>query len=128
LVNRAVEEGLRYDPPVLGLYRNTTCDVELRGQTIPEGSKVMLHYAAANRDPEVYDDPHTFSLDRPPSRHLGFGLGVHFCLGAELARMEARVALETLVRRAPDLELVNDGERIKPFFLWGRKTLPVRRG
>lgn len=128
LVNRAVEEGLRYDPPVLGLYRNTTCDVELRGQTIPEGSKVMLHYAAANRDPDVYDDPHTFSLDRPPSRHLGFGLGVHFCLGAELARMEARVALETLVRRAPDLELVGDGERIKPFFLWGRKTLPVRRG
>ena len=128
LVNRAIEESLRFDPPVLGLYRNTTRDVEIRGQIIPEGSKVMLHYAAANRDPDKYDDPHTFSLDRPPSRHLAFGLGVHFCLGSELARMEGRVALDTLVRRCPDLSLVGDGERIRPFFLWGRKTLPVKKG
>jgi len=128
LVNRAIEESLRYDPPVLGLYRNTTRDVELRGQTIPEGSKVMLHYAAANRDPDSYDDPHTFSLDRPPSRHLAFGLGVHFCLGSELARLEARTALSTLIERCPTLSLVGDGERIKPFFLWGRKTLPVKVG
>jgi cytochrome P450 len=126
LVNRAIEESLRYDPPVLGLYRNTTRDVELRGQVIPEGSKVMLHYAAANRDPEAYENAHTFSLDRPPSRHLAFGLGVHFCLGSELARLEARTALATLVERFPTLSLVGDGERIKPFFLWGRKTLPVQ--
>jgi len=128
LVNRAVEEALRYDPPVLGLYRNTTRDVEIRGQTIAEGSKVMLHYAAANRDPDVYENQHEFSLDRRPSRHLGFGLGVHFCLGSELARMEARTAIATLVRRCPKLSLVSDGERIKPFFLWGRKTLPVKVG
>lgn len=128
LVDRAVEESLRYDPPVLGLYRTITKDVTLHGRTMPENAKVMLHYAAANRDPAVYDDPHTFSLDRPGKRHMAFGLGVHFCLGAELARMEARIALSTLVRRCPNLSLIDDGERIKPFFLWGRKRLPVKVG
>ena len=128
LVNAAIEESLRFDPPVLGLFRTTTRDVELHGKVIPENAKVMLHYAAANRDPEMYDDPDTFSLDRPAKRHLAFGLGVHFCLGAELARMEARTALATLVRRLPNLSLENRGERIKPFFLWGRKHLPVRIG
>ena len=126
LIDKAIEESLRYDPPVLGLYRNTTRDVELRGKTIPKGSKVMMCYAAANRDPEVYDDPNTFSLDRPNKRHLAFGLGVHFCLGAELARLEARTALKALTERFPNLSLVNDGDRIKPFFLWGRRTLPVK--
>ena len=128
LVNTAIEESLRFDPPVLGLYRTTTRDVELHGKTIPENAKVMLHYAAANRDPAMYEDPNVFSLDRPAKRHMAFGLGVHFCLGAELARMEARTALAALVRRFPKLSLVDDGERIKPFFLWGRKLLPVRAG
>lgn len=125
LVERAMDESLRYDPPVLGLYRNTTQEVEIHGETIPENMKVMLHYAAANRDPAVYDNPHEFSLDRPPRRHLAFGLGVHFCLGAELARLEGRTAVATLVRRLPNLRLKNDGERIRPFFLWGRRRLPV---
>lgn len=128
LVDRAIEESLRYDPPVLGLFRNTTRDVTMHGVRIPEGSKVMMHYAAANRDPAVFEDPDTFSLDRPSKRHLAFGLGVHFCLGSELARMEARTALTALVTRFPDLRLVDSGSRIKPFFLWGRRRLPVRRG
>ena len=128
LIDKAVEESLRYDPPVLGLYRTTTKDVTLHGRTMPENAKVMLHYAAANRDPAMYDDPHSFSLDRPDKRHLAFGLGVHFCLGAELARMEARIALAALVKRYPNLSLIDDGERIKPFFLWGRKRLPVKVG
>ncbi len=127
LVNRAIEESLRYDPPVLGLYRTVTRDVDLRGETIPQNSKVMVQYAAANRDPDIYDDPHVFSLDRTPRRHMAFGLGVHFCLGAELARAEGRIALATLVQRCPELELIDEGERIKPFFLWGRRHLPVRR-
>lgn len=126
LVNTAIEESLRFDPPVLGLYRTTTHDVELHDVRIPENAKVMLHYAAANRDPEAFDDPDTFSLDRPPHRHLAFGLGVHFCLGSELARLEGRTALSTLIRRFPNLSLEGDGERIKPFFLWGRRRLPVR--
>jgi cytochrome P450 len=125
LIDNALEESLRYDPPVLGLYRTVTRDVELRGVTIPVNSKVMLNYAAANRDPEVFDAPNEFRLDRPPRRHLSFGLGVHFCLGSQLARLEARTALSSLVQRFPDLQLQNDGERIAPFFLWGRHRLPV---
>ena len=128
LVHRALEESLRFDPPVLGLYRSTTRAVELHGVRIPKNAKVMLHYAAANRDPSVWEAPNTFSLDRPAQRHLAFGLGVHFCLGAQLARLEAGTALRALVRHCPDLRLVDAGERIAPFFLWGRRHLPVSLG
>ena len=126
LVDRAVEESLRFDPPVLGLFRTTTRDVELHGKIIPKNAKVLLHYAAGNRDPRAFNDPNNFSLDERKGRHLAFGLGVHFCLGAPLARLEARVALQALVQHFPNLAFVNSGERIKPFFLWGRKTLPVQ--
>ncbi len=126
LVDRAVEESLRFDPPVLGLFRTTTRDVELHGKIIPKNAKVLLHYAAGNRDPRAFNDPNNFSLDERKGRHLAFGLGVHFCLGAPYARLEARVALQALVQHFPNLAFVNSGERIKPFFLWGRKTLPVQ--
>ncbi len=125
LIDTAIEESLRFDPPVLGLYRTTTRDVTLHGVTIPENTKVMLHYAAANRDAEIFPDPDVFSLDRPAARHMAFGLGIHFCLGAELARLEARLALQVLAQRLPGLTLESAGERIKPFFLWGRRKLPV---
>jgi cytochrome P450 len=85
----------------------------------------MLNYAAANRDPEVFDAANEFRLDRPSQRHLSFGLGVHFCLGSQLARLETRAALSSLLERFPTLRLLNDGERIAPFFLWGRHHLPV---
>jgi len=127
LVDRALEESLRFDPPVLGLYRSTTRALELHGARIPKGAKVMLHYAAANRDPRVWDDPNAFSLDRPAQRHLSFGMGVHFCLGAQLARLEAGIALRALAARCPDLLLVSAGQRILPWFLWGRRHLPVAR-
>jgi hypothetical protein len=113
---------------VLGLFRNTTRDVTLHGEVIPAGSKVMLHYAAANRDPRVFARPDRFDIDAERRRHFSFGLGVHFCLGAQLARLEARTALLSLAARCPGLELVGDGERIAPFFLWGRRKLPVRNG
>lgn len=125
LVDAVVEESLRFDPPVLGLFRTTTRDVFLHGERIPSGSKVMLHFAAANRDPRAFDEPDRFAIDRQPCRHLAFGLGVHFCLGAPLARLEAREALLALVRAFPDLTLLGCGERIAPFFLWGRRKLPV---
>jgi cytochrome P450 len=128
LVDRVVEESLRYDPPVLGLFRTATRDVTLHGEVIPAGTKVMLHYAAANRDPRVFDDPDGFDVDANRRRHFSFGLGVHFCLGAQLARLEARTALLSLAARCPGLELVDDGERIAPFFLWGRRRLPIRNG
>ncbi len=125
LIERALEESLRFDPPVLGLFRNTTRDVVLHGVTIPRGSKVMLHYGAANRDARVFDAPDEFRLERPVHRHLAFGLGVHFCLGAQLARLEASCALRSLIATAPALQLLDDGDRIAPFFLWGRRHLPV---
>jgi len=127
LIEGAVEESLRFDPPVLGLYRNNTRDVELHGQVIPEGNKVWINYAAANRDPDVFANPDEFDITRPLQRHMAFGLGVHFCIGAPTARLEAEVALNRLRERLPELELVNTGERIGPFFLWGRRKLPLRR-
>ena len=127
LVPRALEESLRFDPPVLGLYRTVRRETTLHGVTMPANSKVMLHYAAANRDPSVFRQPNQFKLDRPPKAALSVRLGVHFCLGAELARLEASAALRALLSHCPDLQLVNSGERIPPFFLWGRQRLPVRR-
>ena len=126
-IDAAIEESLRFDPPVLGLYRNTTVDVTLHEQNIPAGSKVFINYAAANRDGTVFDEPERFNFDRPAKRHMAFGLGVHFCLGAPMARLEARIAMEALISRLPELTLLNRGERIAPFFLWGRRKLPVRR-
>ena len=125
LVEAAVEESLRFDPPVLGLYRNTTRDVELHDTFIPAGSKVYINYAAANRDPTVFPEPDQFDLQRDRKRHMSFGLGTHFCLGAPMARMEADIALRALIARTPDLQLLGTGERIAPFFLWGRRKLPV---
>jgi len=125
LIDAAIEESLRYDPPVLGLYRNTTREVRLNEVTIPAGSKVLINYAAANRDPAVFEDPDVFDLRRTPRRHLAFGLGVHFCLGAPLSRLEARVAMVALLERLPALRLRGSGSRIAPFFLWGRRRLPV---
>jgi cytochrome P450 len=129
LVPAAIEESLRFDPPVLGLFRTTTREVRLHGVAIPARAKVMLSYAAANRDPAVFHDPDRFRLDRPrneASEHLAFGLGVHFCLGSALARLEAETALRALTARFPLLALEGPGERIKPFFLWGRRRLPLR--
>jgi cytochrome P450 len=99
-----VEEGLRCASVSGLLYRRTTRDVELRGVTIPARSLVAVNVAAANHDPQKFPDPLSFDIHRPnASEHLGFGLGRHFCMGSPLARPEARVALETLYRRIPDI-------------------------
>jgi cytochrome P450 family 144 len=95
-----LEEVLRLESPFRGHYRTARRDTTLGGVTIPEGSLVYLLWAAANRDPAAFDDPDELRLDRPHVRgHLGFGRGIHFCVGAPLARMEARVAIETLLER-----------------------------
>lgn len=129
LVEVAVEESLRFDSPVLGLFRTTTRPVETHGEVIPAGAKVMLHFGAANRDPRVFESPGTFSLDRDLKQlrtHLAFGSGVHVCIGAALSRLEARVALQQLVRRLPGHTVTGPTERVAPFMLWGRATLPAR--
>jgi cytochrome P450 len=117
---------------VLGLFRTPTRDVTLHGVDIPEKSKVMLCFASANREaPNGLERPDEFRLDRDPDKvrqHLSFGFGVHFCPGAHLARLEGRVTLRVLLELLPDLRLDGPVERIEPFLLWGRETLPVRWG
>ena len=104
-----VEEVLRFESPFRGHYRMARRDAELGGVTIPAGSLVYLLWAAANRDPAEFDDPDTFRLDRPtPRGHLGFGRGIHFCVGAPLARMEARIAVEMLLDRTHTFTLDAD--------------------
>ena len=125
LIDAAIEESLRFDPPVLGLYRATTKPVTLHNVTIPAGQKVLINYAAANRDTTVFDNPDDFDITRDRKRHMSFGLGLHFCLGAPMARLEARIAFEHLISRMSSLKLKDQGERIPPFFLWGRSHLPV---
>jgi len=95
-----IEEALRYDPPFRGHYRVVTRDTDLAGKQIPAGSHLLLAWPAANRDATVYDDPDQIRLDRPkPRHHVGFGWGIHLCVGAPLARVEAKVAIETLLAR-----------------------------
>ena len=125
-VEDAIEESLRFDPPVLGLYRTTTRDVELHDVVIPSGAKVYINYAAANRDDNIFTDPDRFDITRERKRHMAFGLGTHFCLGAPMARLETRIAFAALIDELPNLTIVNEGERIAPYFLWGRRKLPVR--
>jgi cytochrome P450 len=127
-IDVAVEESLRFDPPVLGLYRTTNCPVTMSGVEIPEEEKVMVLYASANRDADVWEDPDSFRLDRDLNqlrRHLGFGFGIHVCPGAALARTEARIALNKLVAAVPTLRMTGEPERIETFLLWGKRTFPV---
>lgn len=108
-VGAAVEETLRRDPPVQGMFRRTRTDVELGGVTISAGSTVFALIGAADRDPEAFDDPDTFDAGRTGEQpHLAFGRGVHFCLGAALARMEAREVIAAVIERLPGLRLAPD--------------------
>jgi cytochrome P450 family 142 subfamily A polypeptide 1 len=113
LVASAVEEMVRLVSPVHSFSRTATRDTELRGRTIRAGEQVLLLYPSANRDAEVYDAPDAFRVDRNP-QHLGFGVGSHFCLGANLARMEMRVAFEHILRRLPDMEYAAGGPVVVP--------------
>ena len=99
LIPSAVEEALRYDAPIQGFFRTTVRDVTLGGTTIPAGEKVFVLYGSANRDEGQFPGADRFDIERSPNNHVAFGLGIHFCLGAPLARLEARIALETILRR-----------------------------
>lgn len=126
-----VEEALRMESPVQGLFRSTTREVELGGVCLPAGAHLQLLYAAGNRDAAEFPDPGTFDLTRPnAAAHLAFGGGAHFCLGAALARLEGRIALEVLTSRLPDLTLDPDHAPARPahFFLRGFEHLWVRWG
>ncbi|MFW6692544.1 cytochrome P450 [Streptomyces sp. MAR4 CNX-425] len=124
-VPAAVEEMLRYDPPGQMISRVALADAEVAGEPIAAGEQVMLLIGAASRDPEVYEDPDALVLSRPAGRNLGFGLGVHFCVGAPIARLAAQVAFATLA--GLDLELETTSPPRAPYIITrGLKELPVR--
>jgi cytochrome P450 len=129
LVALAAEEMLRHDSPLHLFERTATEDVELDlpggGLRLARGQKVAALLGAANRDPAVFAEPDRFVVDRSPNPHLAFGAGIHFCLGAPLARLELQTALRALLRRFPDLRLAGEPERRPSFVLRGYKTLPV---
>jgi len=125
LVDNAVEEALRYDSPVQGLPRMTVKDVEVGGEKIPAGARVMLMIGAANRDPERWPDADRFDVARDTTGHLGFGFGIHFCLGSHLARLESRCALEAIVGRLANLRLAGEIVRNANPILRGPARLPV---
>jgi cytochrome P450 len=107
LTARTVEEGLRYDAPVQGMFRTLTEDMTISSITLPAGARVFVVFGAANRDESTFAEPDRFDIKRPNAdKHLSFGHGIHFCIGAPLVRLEARIAIEVLVQRLPDLHLV----------------------
>ncbi|MEM4782668.1 MAG: cytochrome P450 [Halalkalicoccus sp.] len=121
----AIEEAIRYRSPVQAVARYATEDVTVAGETIREGDHVHVWLGAANHDPEAFENPEEFRPGREGT-HLGFGHGIHYCLGAHLARLEARVALETLYERYPDLELLGeDYPPVTSSFLHGLRSLPL---
>jgi cholest-4-en-3-one 26-monooxygenase len=126
LLPSAIEEMLRWVSPVNVFRRTATRDTEVGGQAIREGDKLALFYASANRDESQFQNPDTFDIARTPNDHLAFGIGPHFCLGANLARLEIRVMFEELLRRLPDLELAGRPERLRSYFINGIKRMPVR--
>jgi cytochrome P450 len=134
-MDAAIEESLRHDPPVLGMFRTTTGDVELHGVPLAARTKVMLCYGAANHDPAMFSEPDAFVVDRDldeSRRHLAFGFGDHYCPGSALARLEARVTLECFAERLPGLRAAwpsgDEPPRITPFLLWGRSRVPAAWG
>tara|TARA_B100000700_G_C15058824_1_gene864421 strand:+ start:5340 stop:6503 length:1164 start_codon:yes stop_codon:yes gene_type:complete len=124
-IDNAINESLRFDPPLLGLFKTTTRDIDINGSTIPANTKVLMHYGAANRDPKVFSKPNEFDVARDGTKVISFSVGIHICLGRELAKLETRVALNVLRKKFPNLNLISNGERVGPFLFWGRSKLPV---
>ncbi|MFP6564630.1 MAG: cytochrome P450 [Myxococcota bacterium] len=126
LLPRAVEEVVRWTSPIIHFARTATADTELRGQAIRKGQILGLFYGSANRDEDVFDDPFSFRIDRHPNRHLGFGVGEHFCLGAHIARLEMAVAYKHLLPRIEEIELTGPVLRLHSALVGGVKKLPIR--
>ncbi|HWC84727.1 MAG TPA: cytochrome P450 [Pseudonocardiaceae bacterium] len=126
LIPGALEEILRYEPPGPFIARYVTADVEFHGQTVPQGSAILFIAASANRDERRYPEPDTFDIHRKVGHQLTFGMGVHFCLGAALARLEGRVALEEILRRFPKWDVDWDNAKLaQTSTVRGWETLPI---
>ncbi|MEJ2862178.1 cytochrome P450 [Actinomycetospora flava] len=120
------EEVLRLETPVVGFFRVATREITFGGSVVPAGAKVLLHWAAANRDPAKYPDPDTFHIDRKPLDHVAFGYGPHACTGQGLARMEAAALLEALATQASTIELTGDPVRGRNPVVRGYESVPLR--
>ena len=125
LVPGAVEEMLRWEPPIHHFRRTATEDTVVGGQPIAEGDKVIMWYAGANRDPSVFDDPHTFDIDRSPNPQLSFGIGEHFCLGANLARLSLRLLFTELLATIENVELAAPPRRLHSNLINGIKEMQI---
>ncbi len=125
-MDTAVEEIVRWATPVLNFRRQAACDTEIRGVKIKEGDKVVIWHISANRDPRAFDDPWQFDIERDPNDHVGFGGGgPHFCLGANLARMEIRLMFRELAARMPDMRLDGEIGYLRSNFIGGIKWMPI---
>ena len=125
LIGSAVDEIIRWVTPVKHFMRNCTTEYTLRGHTFRPGDAVLLSYPSANRDEEVFDEPFRFDVGRTPNKHLAFGFGVHYCLGAMLARMEIKALLTELLPRLRSIELAGEPAEMQTLFVGGLKRLPV---
>ncbi len=125
---RAIEEMVRWVTPLLNMRRTATQDIEMGGQRIRKGQQVLMMYGSANRDEAVFSNPHVFDITRHPNPHLAFGIGAHFCMGANIARMELRCVFDAILNRMPQLERAESGplKISAPAFACGLTTLPVR--
>ena len=128
LLTTGIEEMLRWVTPIKNMARVATRDVEIGGQVVEEGQKVLLLYPSANRDETVFEEPFRFDIGRTPNEHVAFGFGTHFCLGNSLARLELRVMFEQLLARMPDMELADRAEPAyrAANFVSGYESMPVR--
>jgi cholest-4-en-3-one 26-monooxygenase len=126
LIPSAIEEILRFAPAVHTFRRTATADTEMRGQLIREHDKLLLWYPSANRDEDVFDEPDTFNVRRSPNEHVAFGFGEHYCLGANLARLELQEIFRGIVSRLHDMEMTAPPRRLRSCFINGVKEMQVR--
>jgi len=129
LIEIAVEESLRIDAPVHGLFRTNDEPVCMHGVDIPVDSKVLALFGSANLDPAVWENPEEFSLERDPvqlRKHFAFGVGIHYCLGAPLARMEAQLAVQEMLAKLPNMQGNGERQLVKAAVLKGFEVLPVK--
>ena len=124
--DRAIEEILRWTSPIIHFGRLTTADCEISGTAVPAGSKLMMWYPSANRDEDIFPNPDQFDVGRDPNEHLAFGgFGEHFCIGANLARLELKAIFQHVLERLDEIELDGEVERLRSGFVGGIKSLPI---
>jgi cytochrome P450 len=117
---------VRWSSPIIHFARTASADTEIRGKKIRKGDTVARYYPSANRDEDIFEDPYAFRIDRRPNRHIGFGVGEHFCAGAHVARLELEYAYKYLLPRIEEIEVAGPVDRLHSNLIGGIKRLPIR--